>query len=58
MQLEIEMDPSILQRRQKQIDYGKNTVGYQNYLSKVPMYVVLQFVFHSGYHVALFKFLF
>ncbi|CAH4028486.1 histone RNA hairpin-binding protein [Pieris brassicae] len=34
-QLEIEMDPSILQRRQKQIDYGKNTVGYQNYLSEV-----------------------
>lgn len=35
--LEIEMDPEVLQRRQKQIDYGKNTVGYLNYTSQVPM---------------------
>ncbi|KAI8436858.1 hypothetical protein MSG28_010311 [Choristoneura fumiferana] len=35
--MELESDPLILQRRQKQIDYGKNTVGYNNYLQKVPI---------------------
>lgn len=33
---EPEKDPVILKRRQKQIDYGKNTSGYQNYVEKVP----------------------
>ncbi|OCT88715.1 hypothetical protein XELAEV_18017345mg, partial [Xenopus laevis] len=31
-----EMDQATLQRRQKQIYYGKNTVGYQCYLQQVP----------------------
>uniref|UniRef100_A0A1Q3EVT4 Putative histone rna hairpin-binding protein n=1 Tax=Culex tarsalis TaxID=7177 RepID=A0A1Q3EVT4_CULTA len=34
--IEYEKDIEILVRRQKQIDYGKNTLGYENYLRQVP----------------------
>jgi hypothetical protein len=32
----VETDPHKLAQRQKQIDFGKNTTGYQNYVARVP----------------------
>ena len=31
-----ETNTAVLKRRQKQIQYGKNTSGYQNYLQQIP----------------------
>ncbi|XP_067144080.1 histone RNA hairpin-binding protein-like [Centruroides vittatus] len=33
-----ENDPKVLRRRQKQIDFGKNTIGYQKYLKAIPKF--------------------
>jgi hypothetical protein len=34
--VEFETDPKRLQARQKQIDFGKNTIGYERYVQAVP----------------------
>ena len=34
----VEADPHRIAQRQKQIDYGKNTLGYQRYTEEVPRY--------------------
>ena len=33
--MEMETDIEVLKRRQKQIDFGKNTIGYQNYIQVI-----------------------
>lgn len=44
--VEMESDPAILARRQKQIDFGKNTIAYDNYIQTVPKYVIRDLVFN------------
>lgn len=34
----VEADPHRLCQRQKQIDYGKNTLGYERYTEAIPRY--------------------
>lgn len=50
---ECETDRAILDRRQKQIDYGKNTVGYDNYISAIQKWVKIGFKLGSFWRRAL-----
>lgn len=38
---QVEGDPRKLETRNRQIQFGKNTIGYDNYISAVPKYVVI-----------------
>lgn len=49
---ERETDTAMLARRQKQIDFGKNTNGYDNYVAKIPRYLIT----HCGVHSRLIGF--
>ena len=48
---EKETDPHRLEQRQKQIDYGKNTVGYEIYNLKVPRFVKCICLFEVLLHI-------
>jgi histone RNA hairpin-binding protein len=38
---EVETNAHKIEQRQKQVDFGKNTLGYESYRTQVPKYVPL-----------------
>jgi hypothetical protein len=57
LKLEHELNPLVIERRQKQIDFGKNTIGYELYVKNVPKYVIFIFLYKKKISYYYFYFL-